>query len=302
MRNIFSKKTIFVILLGLVLVLNISVLYANQNPESEVVQESFTEKSNDDSKSASSKTIVEKNVNKNTDDVNNAVTKKADFIYEYYPNQIYTIYCNIERIVDVQLQPGEEIITVLGADSLRWMVDKDVSGSGNSKRWHLFIKPQKPDVSTNIVITTDRRVYHLLLFSRDYCTPIVNWSYPYDERLVLLRNEKQQEKIINDSIPLGKTEESEEELTLEKLNFKYRISGKSYPWKPVLVFDDGSKTYIKMPATMASSEAPSLFIKNGKKLSLVNYRVKNGYFIVDRLGDVFQLNVGKEKIKITKLN
>jgi len=68
-----------------------------------------------------------------------------------------------------------------------------------------------------------------------------------------------------------------------------------------MVFDDGLKTYLKMPETMVADEAPVLFIKDGKKLLLVNYRVKNGYYIVDRLFKEAVLRVGKKNVTIKNL-
>ncbi|MCF6200337.1 MAG: TrbG/VirB9 family P-type conjugative transfer protein, partial [Hyphomicrobiaceae bacterium] len=72
-------------------------------------------------------------------------------------------------------------------------------------------------------------------------------------------------------------------LKLEDLQFRYHISG-SAPWKPIRVFDDGKKVYIQFPSGLSQGEAPPLFViaSNGQP-ALVNYRVRNNYYIVDRL-------------------
>ena len=68
-----------------------------------------------------------------------------------------------------------------------------------------------------------------------------------------------------------------------------------------MVFDDGSKTYIKMPETMKSGDAPALFVKENNTLVLVNYRVKISYYIVDRLFEEVEMRNGKQLVKIKKL-
>lgn len=261
------------------------IVFAEANP---VVDQSTQDQSK----------ITEDNVSKNTQDVMEAITKQADFVYTYVPNQVYKVYCSENRITDIQFQPGEEILYIGGADTIRWILDKDVSGTGVNKQWHLFVKPQKPDISTNFIVTTDRHTYHLDVYAKTWSTPIINWTYPQEERLTIMRQQERQREIDTNEIHLG-----QDNLSLDSMNFKYKIDGRNYPWKPLLVFDDGSKTYIQMPASMRSSEAPALFIKDGKNLLLVNYRVKNGYYIIDRLFEEAEMRNGpKEIIKIKKSN
>lgn len=233
-------------------------------------------------------------INKNTQNVTNAITKQAAVVYAYIPNQLYRVYCQEQRLVDIQLQPGEELIYIGGGDTVRWVVDKEISGNDESKQWHVYIKPLKAGISTNFVINTDRHVYHLELLATTWYTPVIHWTYPQEERIAILRQKEAAEKREAESIMLGNG-------SLDTLNFNYSISDRTYPWKPTLVFDDGTKTYIQMPATMSSSEAPALFIKEGKQLVLVNYRVKNDYYIVDRLFDEAEMRCGKAVVKIKKI-
>jgi len=73
------------------------------------------------------------------------------------------------------------------------------------------------------------------------------------------------------------------------------VDGHHYEWAPRRVFDDGAKTYVQMPATVKVSEAPVLFVLDGNEPTLVNYRVKGDFYIVDRLFDKAQLRVGADK-------
>lgn len=248
-----------------------------------------------DQKDVAAQKTVTDNVANNTQDVTNAMTGQAGFVYTYIPNRIYKIYCTETRISEIQLQAGERDVKVDGADSVQWIIDQVESGSGDTKQVHINIKPIKQNISTNFSIYTDRHVYHIEAYAGDFYTPVIAWTYPQEEKLALLRQQEKEQQSENDTIPLGQGS-----MGLESLCFKYRISGGNYPWKPVLVFDDGSKTYFQMPAGMKSSEAPALFVKDGETLALVNYRLKNNYYIVDRLGECFEMRVGKAVIKIKK--
>ena len=67
---------------------------------------------------------------------------------------------------------------------------------------------------------------------------------------------------------------------------------------PDAVFDDGLKTYIRMPSRF--SETPALYILLDKKETLTNYRVKGRYYIVDRLFDRAYLKIGTRRVAIVR--
>jgi P-type conjugative transfer protein TrbG len=215
-------------------------------------------------------------------------------IYPYVQRMLYVVYCRLDRMVDIELQAGEKFLYVGGADTTRWIVDPVLLANN---QWHVNIKPliDDPKLSTNFLIGTDRHVYHLeAVVAPQSFTPIVCWTYPQEERLAALQVQQQAQKQEEDNILLG--------VSLAEVNFNYQISGKlsasrpAYSWTPQLVFDDGKKTYIKMPPEMDSHEAPVLFIKDDGQLAIVNYRMKNGYFIVDRLMDEAELRSGKKDL------
>ena len=85
-------------------------------------------------------------------------------------------------------------------------------------------------------------------------------------------------------------------LDLAQLQFRYAITGDSPPWRPLRAFDDGSKVYIEMPAGVAEGELPPLFVvgPNGGT-ELVNYRVRQNYYVVDRLFAAAELRMGSDK-------
>jgi type IV secretion system protein VirB9 len=95
------------------------------------------------------------------------------------------------------------------------------------------------------------------------------------------------------------------------LSFNYEVKG-SAAWKPVRVYNDGTRTMIQMPATMSQTEAPVLLVvrKEGTWFSgddetvTVNYRVQGDRYIVDNVFQKAILIAGagknQERITITK--
>ncbi len=67
------------------------------------------------------------------------------------------------------------------------------------------------------------------------------------------------------------------------------------------MFNDGVKTYIKMPDTVNQGEMPVLLVENKSGQALVNYRVRNNSFVVDQLFEeaVLIVGVGSDQEKIT---
>lgn len=227
-----------------------------------------------------------------TQDATEAITLQGEVSFFYYPGGLYKIYCKEGNLTDIQLQPGEEIIFIGGGDTVRWVVDKAPSGSGSSKQWHVFLKPLKQGIDTNLIITTDRHSYQIKAHSTNWYNPIIAWTYPQEERAAFLRQEDNKRKVEEETISLSS-------VSPEDMNFNYKITSKggNFSWAPKTVFDDGQKTYIKMSDRMPSGEAPALFVKDEKGgLMLVNYRVKNNYYIVDRLFQEAEMRNGVKEI------
>ena len=78
--------------------------------------------------------------------------------------------------------------------------------------------------------------------------------------------------------------------------FNYRLKGGDNNIRPVRVFDDGKKTYIQISQAARNREAPVLVVigPDGKQ-EMVNYRVKDDMYIVDRLFERAELILGSGK-------
>lgn len=205
-------------------------------------------------------------------------------VYAFADGALYKLYAAPERVTDIALQAGEALVAVASGDTVRWVIGDTSSGSGADRRTHILVKPFGPDLSTNLVITTDRRTYHLALVSTAGAAMAgLAWSYPQDD-LVALRAAAAQAEA---KAPVASG------LRLDQLRFDYVVSGDTPPWRPLRAFDDGRQTFIEFPESLATGEAPPLFLVDGKGAAqLVNYRVQGRFYIVDRLFDVAELRLG----------
>ena len=221
----------------------------------------------------------------------NSMSVESKTIYNYIPDAIYLIYGAINHVVDVQLQPGEKPSgTPVAGDTVRWIVGMTVSGTGANAVTHILIKPVHPNIETNFLITTDRHSYRLYArSSENFFIPTVGWNYPEETMLEFAGVKSEQQRL--DAQVAGPS------LVAANLNFKYQVKPDGdYAWTPVRVFDDGVKTYIQMSPDMKHSEAPAFFIRDGKELNLVNYRLRGDYIVVDRLFDEGELRCGKKDV------
>jgi type IV secretion system protein TrbG len=235
------------------------------------------------------------------DEANLAATKepvKAGYVnaiqvYPYSSGALYRLYSAVNQVSDVALQQGEKLVSVSTGDTVRWIVGDTTSGEGAVQQVHILVKPIAADLKTNLVITTERRTYHLELESTEttYMSSL-SWTYPADDLIAIKKN---------DGLSGIDTIAMEGAQSFDNLNFRYRIAGDA-AFAPARVFDDGSKVYIQFPSSLPQGEAPPLFVQasNGKP-ALVNYRVKGNTYIVDRLFAVAELRLGTKPQAIVKI-
>lgn len=216
-----------------------------------------------------------------------------------------SVVCAVLQICDIQLQPGEQVNSIHLGDQVRWQVDPAITGSGSFEIQHLIIKPLDVGLETSLVVTTDRRTYHLRLRShRHEFMPRVAFIYPEDAQAKWDSVKKRENHALE--IKQSQTIPATGEY-LGDLDFLYTVSG-SAAWKPLRVYNDGKKTIIQMPTTFAQNEAPILMVvrKDGGVFSkaetvLVNYRLQADRYIVDNVFDkaVLIAGVGNSQDRVT---
>jgi type IV secretion system protein VirB9 len=213
--------------------------------------------------------------------------------FPYERGALYAVQASPQRITDLALEAGEQLLSVSAGDTTRWIVGDARSGAGAAQQAHVLVKPNAAKLTTNLVIMTDRRVYHIELRSIEGpAMAAVSWRYPAH---VILQNQT----------PTAQTATEPRPFSPESLNLSYQISGEKPAWRPLAVFDDGRQVYIEMPKAIDRMEAPPLFVLGPEGRELVNYRVQGRYYVVDRLFEKAELRLGSGwntyKVQIKRL-
>jgi len=221
--------------------------------------------------------------------------------FPYGVNQI-SIVCAPLHVCDVALQPGEHVNSVNVGDNVRWSIEPALTGSGAEEVQHVIIKPREVGLETSLVVATNRRAYYLRLRShKTRYMPQVAFSYPEDSAVKFeMLKARQQREIKEKTIPHTSD-------YLPKLSFEYDVAGQA-AWKPVRVYNDGARTVIEMPPSIAQTEAPILLIvrKEGGLFTdaeevMVNYSLQDRRYIVDTVFEkaVLVAGVGSNQDRVT---
>jgi type IV secretion system protein TrbG len=224
-----------------------------------------------------------------------AVGRDGRVLYSYGAG-LPTVVCAPLRVCMIELQSGERLVGEphIG-DSVRWNLSPAMYGNGTSATSVIVLKPQGPGLDTNLLITTDRRAYYLRLLSKsdDYVARVA-FAYPDEDE-----NEKKWQQHLAEQKAQETKATRITELppnAVDSMYFNYRLKGGDDNIRPVRVFDDGKKTYIQISQAARNREAPVLVVigPDGKQ-EMVNYRVKDDMYIVDRLFERAELILGSGK-------
>ena len=219
------------------------------------------------------------------------------------------LVCKPLRVCDLMLEAGEQVLDVALGDSERWQTERAESGAPDARVPHVLFKPRLDGIATNAIVTTDRRAYHVGLVARIDETGAndgayvrqLRFYYPEDlvERWTDPEARRRDERRAKAPSP--------PRLVPRRQFDRYVISGDDVPWRPLSVFDDGERVYLRMPAAMTATEAPGLWVvdRAGNEV-LVNYRVREGHYIVDQLFGRARLALGvgtaAKAVAVTRLS
>jgi type IV secretion system protein VirB9 len=201
-------------------------------------------------------------------------------VINYLPNSVIKFlgHYNYHSIIEFALD--EEIKTITMGDSTAWQINP----AGN----RIFLKPIALDATTNMTVITNRRTYFFEIHA-SYAEGIDDPNLSFITKFIYPE--------ANPTLP-GNNLANSSGLDLTKpsqYNFKYKISGKGSNIEPLLVFDDGKFTYFKFKNINA--DLPSIFIVDQNlNEALINYRITEGYLVVERVTGKFTLRQGKEVI------
>ena len=203
-------------------------------------------------------------------------------IYPWSEGALYQVYAAPGQITDIALEPGEALTgdgPIAAGDTARWIIGDTTSGGTSGSRVHILVKPTRSDLSTNLILNTDRRTYFLELRSRTKSyMPSVAWAYPRAANTAAA------------TVPT--TPEIPRRIDR---HYRYALTGDRAPWRPVSVYDDGRRVYVQFPQGIVQGEMPPLFVIDASgDAELVNTRVFGTLMIVDRLFGAAELRLGGE--------
>ncbi|BAU77406.1 P-type conjugative transfer protein TrbG [Metapseudomonas furukawaii] len=222
-----------------------------------------------------------------------------------------SVVCAVMQVCDIELQKGETPNSVNAGDTARWEVTPTISGNGSAATWHIIVKAMDVGLETSLLITTNRRTYHITLKShRDQYMARVAFTYPDDSGEEWAAYRKHVESVTQPRAELAAQPRTGSVEYLGDLDFDYRVDGE-VRWKPVRVFNDGRKTIIQMPPSMPLEEVPALVVLRGtdsiwpwgKKSEevMVNYRFQGERYVVDTVFQKAMLitGVGDNQDRVT---
>lgn len=211
--------------------------------------------------------------------------------------------CAPLRASVVELQPGEVVMGVVAGDTERFAVEQTYTGPGGRTPL-VVVKPLAYDVTTNLVVSTDRRVYHVTLDSaprpshdrggrarsrgvdgevnpQPRYARHIRFYYPDDVAADVQPGAARLNPAPNSAGVL----DADAPASLDDLHFDYQVTGDPDLVAAVeRVFDDGVHAYVKLSRqAVRGGEVPVLYaIGPGGDREVLNYAYRGGYYVTDR--------------------
>ena len=202
----------------------------------------------------------------------------------YQKNNVVQVFATYGISTMIIFDDDEKFQTISLGDTESWQVVP--ADKGNI----LFVKPTARNVTTNMNVVTDKRIYYLEL--RDNAPEAnkqvfgIRFVYPDKSLDAALRNEAEQRAAWPNISGIDKA----------NVNIDYSFSGDA-ALKPLMVFDDGAKTFFKF-----ERRVPAIFAVNSDfSETLENFRKEGDYVVVDGTATQFTLRDGPQWICIFNL-
>lgn len=219
--------------------------------------------------------------------------------FDFDPDVTYLVLTRPKSVTDIMLSPGEKVVSLVAGDTVNFTFQVSAS------REHIFIKPKFEGMTTSASLETSKATYQFILRSVGETAKWhqrVTWNNT-DMVLMDVAASQAPAAVVARSAPAATTPRAElpnsndAGLPIDRLNFNYLTTGDE-KIRPSEVFDDGIRTYFRMPVGM--QEMPALFGVKDKEASLVNYTVKNSYLIAQGVDGSYLLKLGKQEVQIQK--
>jgi type IV secretion system protein VirB9 len=188
-------------------------------------------------------------------------------------NTLLPITVAVGRQITLKFEAGETIENVAVGDSSNWEI------ATSDMRQHLFIKPLKQKLSTNMTVVTNNNTYSFLLHSE---SP----KYQSSTYVIELGSLSPEPKA---------TEESD---TLPAASSNYNLKGTKQLF-PSELRDDGEHTYLDWPSDY-SMPAVYAIDETGEEV-LVDGYMRGRYYTIDRVYNLLVFRIDKLKAEAQRI-
>lgn len=217
--------------------------------------------------------------------------KRVATTFDFYTDSIYDIYVTPDFVTMIKFDPEEDIVAVIGGDNTNFEMEQEFGGNDNSV--YLFIRPTDIDITSNVNVMTNKRIYMFNLYSTlEIFNPLVKFNYPAagNTMKAVISNRSNGNVSSRDKSPVM--------VDLDKMDSNYSISNKNLPFSPTQVFTDGIKTVIIMPEDI--QQAPVIMVKGvgSKEFEVVNFEYEFNKIIVHRKITEAVLKLGNKQLTI----
>jgi type IV secretion system protein VirB9 len=201
------------------------------------------------------------------------VLARPDAAVFTYGTSIPRVTCLPYRACTILLAPDETILNLAIGDSERWQLE-NFSAPGTAPV--VVFKPSAPNLLTNLVVKTDRRLYHLELLSpKPSATDprnaelsydaLTTWTYPHRWAQTVAEPPRRPTPAAAPEDPSAPPVAA----SPADLHFAYRFDRPLWPahrlsWTPDVVYDDGHKTFVHIPPGTHDLPAVLLVDENGE--------------------------------------
>lgn len=210
-------------------------------------------------------------------------------VVPFEDNNVVPVRVQTRNSTQIVFDQGEHIIEVEGSDNGALQVSpKNLSGLN-----YLFIKPVTFGYDSNLTVLTDKHTYYFHIIGNKQP---VDSAYKYTYAVKFTYPEEQNKKIAEtkEITALSKDSTLNPSEAPADYNWDYSFSG-SRSIMPIHVYDDGKFTYFEM---QPNQPVPAIFAVDDSQghESVVNFRKKGNYLVVERLAAQFTLRDGKTAV------
>lgn len=230
------------------------------------------------------------------------VATPAATVYPYGRSQAI-VTCLPTRVCDLRLEPGETIDGLALGDPTSWQLTELYEGE-TVLTPHVLLKPSRWDLATNLVVATNRRVYHVELRAPTERSAradeptydrAVSWWYP--EQWAQRRRTVQERERAAAAARKAAVAQPAAVLDPLTLNWHYEIERPRrrrhrLPWTPSVVLDDGVRTLVRLPASVREAPAAFGLLDDGTYRPLNTSPIRDGWLVIPTVIDEIHLVVG----------